>query len=62
MLARPPTAQDGSVICNMRRKICSLRPSRDVELVEELAQEFGALDGCKAAGGAANLHAGGWAD
>ena len=38
------------------------RPARDVELVEELAQEFGALDGCKAAGGAANLHAGGWAD
>ena len=35
------------------------RPACDVELVEELAQEFGAMDGREAAGCAANLHAGG---
>ena len=38
------------------------RPTRGVELVEELAQKFGAMDGREAAGCAANLHAGGWSD
>ena len=33
-----------------------------MELVEELAEEPVAMDGRKATGGAANLHAGGWSD
>ena len=36
------------------------RPARAAELVDELAQGVGTKDGCKAAGGAANLHASGW--
>ena len=36
------------------------RPARYVELVEELAEKFGAMDGREAPGCAANLHAGGW--
>ena len=36
------------------------RPARNVELVEELAEQPVAMDGRKATGGASNLHAGGW--
>ena len=38
------------------------QPARNGELVEELAEEPVAMDGRKATGGAANLHAGGWSD
>ena len=38
------------------------RPTRNVELLEEQAEEPAAMDGRKAAGGAANLHAEGWSD
>ena len=64
VFARAPAARGREVICNMRRKIGSLRwhfphdPARNVELVEELAEELVAMDGHKAAGGAAMQEAG----